>query len=139
VKSIAVGLVKFSLSLCVIALAFVGAFRAMNSMMVYDGAQVLIDDVYPCPATRTDEGVCLISGSLGHELWSGNATITTASGATYSVPANFVRGTFFESRAVRYEPFGKVVSAAIGFAILVGGSFLALAILSPAFRRRVRR
>lgn len=138
-KSLLVGLLKFSLSLCVIGLAFVGAFRTMNAMMVYDGAKVLIDDAYPCPAPRTDEGVCLISGSLGHELWSGNATIVTASGPAYSVPANFVRGTFFEARTVRYEPFGKALSAAIGLTILVGGSFLALAIFGPVFPRRVRR
>lgn len=137
-KALVVGTLKLALSLCVIALAFVFSFRVMNAMMVYDGAQVLIDDAYVCPVERTPEEVCLVRGSLGHELWSGDAIITAGEKA-YIIPREMVRGTVFQQRTVRYEPFGQVVSAVIGFAILVAGGFLALWVGSAGFVPSMKR
>jgi hypothetical protein len=125
-KAVFMGLVRFAVAMCVLAWAFVAAFRVMGSMMIYDDAQMLLGE--PCPVQRTEENVCLVRGSLGHTLVTGDAQIKLQDGTTLIVPAASVRSTMFEQSAVRYEPFGKVFSGILGFGVLVLGGFAALSI-----------
>jgi len=137
-KVLVFGTLKLALSLCVLTLAFIIAFQTMNAMMVYDSVQVLIDDAYSCPVDRTPEEVCLVRGSLGHELWSGDAIIT-ANKKEYIIPREVVLETVFQQHTVRYEPLGQVWSAAIGFIILTAGGFLALCVGSANFIPAIKR
>lgn len=97
----------------------------MNAMLVHDDARIVLS-TQACPVKLDADGVCVVSGSLSHELMTGDAQIGLKDGSVVTVPTASVRSAMWSGDSGRYEPFGKIGAMAIGLAILFAGAFFAI-------------
>ena len=120
-------LVRFATSCFVIVLTLMAVVRVVSAMMVYDNARILL--VEPCPIYRPVEGGCVVNGSIGHALVTGDAEITLKDGEKLVVPDASVRSIVYAQQNVRFEPFGKIICGVIGFGILLFGGLVAFSVM----------
>lgn len=120
-------LIRFVTSCFVIVLTLMAVVRVASAMMVYDDAKILLAE--PCPVHRPIGGGCVVNGSIGHALVTGDAEIVLKDGAKLVVPDASVRSIVYTQQNVRYEPFGKMFCGAVGFGILLFGGVVALSLI----------
>lgn len=127
-------LFNFILSLCVLMFALVASLRVMNAMLVHDDARIVLS-TQACPIKLDADGVCVVSGSLSHELLTGDAQIGLKDGSVVMVPTESVRSAMWNGDNSHYEPFGKIGAMAIGLAILFAGVVFAIGSQLVDFKR----
>lgn len=111
-------LLSLVISICVMGFALIAGFRAMNAMLVYDDARIVLGSAI-CPV-KLDDGDCQVRGRLSHELFSGDAQVTLPDGSLLVLPVDHLQSTMIVGRG-HYEPFGSAFAMLTGIAIMLLG------------------
>ena len=103
-------------------------------MLIHDNARIVISG-QACPVKLDADGMCVVAGSLSHELWTGAAQITLADGAMLTVQTENVSAASWMGDNSRYEPFGKFGAIAIVIFILIAGAVFPISFQLKEFKR----